>query len=328
MVLKIHPDMKSELPGLAMAGLNLMATLRGHSGGNGRHVDADGRPVMSAISALIALAIRIWEEKGGSMKDESEMLESMFSNPGVKSEKLAPDERSKVAAVIKKMTKAEQKVFSIAIMVMNPEEGFVDVPEKLGKDGKVIAPAGKRTEKTGVDPRINVLRGIAEHVHANLDNVADVAEMLRGTGSLGGNNEALKVLVKVQVELKKLLSRFFEVESIELITFDMVKAKSSRLINGIFVIPDPKQPLSGYNATAIERGLARVIPFMPPIPTKPVRRTKGTKGGFSWWWVGMVALIILAALVEAYGGRSMERVSGSDSSEPQLVNIPPSGDKR
>lgn len=221
------------------AAFSLIDLLRGFSHG-GVHVGG-GTSGVGFLTSLLTVLVRVWEEKGGSMKDESEMLESMFADPQAKNEKLTPQERTKIAAVIKEMTPAEQKVFRIAIFVMDPDVTTIDIPEKKDKDGKVITAAGKRTEKTGIDPRVNVLHGIAEHVHDNLDNVTKVAEMLRGTGALGGNNEALKFLVKVQVELKKLLCAFFGVLSIELITIDLVKAKVNDLTKKIGIL-DPTLP--------------------------------------------------------------------------------------
>lgn len=303
-------DRTLDKAGALFSGLDLLRGLTGNRG-------ASTGP--NFLSSLLAFAIRVWEENGGSMKDESKMLESLFSNPTMKSEKLTPEERNKVAAVIKKMTKAEQKVFRIAIMVMNPEEGSVDVPEKVGRDGKVATPAGKRTEKTGVDPRINVFRGIAEHVHTNLDNVEEVAEMLRGTGTLGGNNEALKFLVRLQLELKKLLCAFFVVESIELITFEMVKEKATALIGKIGV---PNANLPGPPVGP----LMRVGRLITPGSYRNAPRSKNVKTKKEVRSTSLLKMFVVVACITAivscslYFGASKYRAYQRDTEINNVIN--------
>ncbi|OGZ05240.1 MAG: hypothetical protein A2845_02915 [Candidatus Lloydbacteria bacterium RIFCSPHIGHO2_01_FULL_49_22] len=299
------------------AAFSLIDLIRGFSHG-GVHVGG-GTGGVGFLTSLLTVLVRVWEEKGGSMKDESEMLESMFANPQAKNEKLTPQERTKIAAVIKAMTPAEQKVFRIAIFVMDPDVTTIEVPEKKDKDGKVIAVAGKRTEKTGIDPRVNVLHGIAEHVHDNLDNVTEVAELLRGTGALGGNNEALKFLVKVQVELKKLLCTFFGVESVDLITFDMVKEKATVLIGNIGVpnanLPGPPVGPLMRVGRLITPGSYRNAPASKSVKSKKeVRSTSLLK---------MFAVVACITGILAYGlyfGASKYRAYQRDTEIDNIIN--------
>jgi hypothetical protein len=226
---------------------NLAASLMGLFRRGGTHGEqASGAPYeRSFLVTLVELIVRVWEEKGGSMKDESEMLESLFSNPdpNSKSTKLLPEEHRKVSSVIKAMTPAERKVFRIALFLMDPEVSTIETPgtpPKKDADGKVIKEGTKptvRTERTGVDPRINVLRGIAEHVHEDLSNAAEVAAMLRDTGALGANNEALSFLQKVQMEIKKLLCKLLGVASIEDITTSLVIERLTGEIQDLAPVP-------------------------------------------------------------------------------------------
>lgn len=221
-------DLIDEIPAIALGLANLFQA-RHHSSGIGVAPSLH----KSFFVILIETVVRVWEEKGGSMKDESEMLESMFSNPDpdAKSAKLTPKEQKKVSAVLKEMTPAEQKIFRIALFLMDPEVVTIETPgkqEKKDKDGKVIQKATeptKRTERSGVDSRVNVLRGIAAHVKADFSNATEVATMLRDVGALGSNNEALNFLQKVQTELKKLLCTLLSVESVEDITMSLVYDK-------------------------------------------------------------------------------------------------------
>ncbi len=290
----IHPDLKDELPGLAMAGLNLIATLR-QSGNNARHASADGGPMVGALSAIVAFIVRIWEEKGGGIKDESELLESLFSNPdpNVKSRKLDFLDHKKISAVIKEMTPSERKVFRIAIFLMNPEVTMVDVPEVRNGD-KVTQKASTRTERTGVDARMNVLCGIAGHVNEDLSNAKDVSEMLRGTGALGANNESLKFLVVVQNALKKFLCALFGVTEIDQITSTLVGEKAKEL-GAMIKVPDVRAPGPPVGF------LMRIARAVTPGSYGSAKRPKEGRTVLGVW-VGIgIALCIAFGVAQYYG---------------------------
>ncbi len=236
-------ELIDELPAIALGLMNLFQGRRGgHASGDG------GAAEKSFLVALVETIVRVWEEKGGSMKDESEMLESLFSNPdpSAKSAKLLPQEHIKISAVIRAMTPAERKVFRIALFLMNPEVATIEtpgMPEKKDSDGKVEKKGVKatvRTEKTGADSRVNVLRGIAEHVDDDLGNADEVAAMLRDTGALGGDNEALSFLQKAMTGIKNLLCKLLGVATIEEITPSLVY---ERLKGELDQTPVPMGPI-------------------------------------------------------------------------------------
>ncbi len=232
-------------------------------GGHGA-VGADGTQAPGFLSGLLTVLVRVWEEKGGSMKDESEMLESIFADSSAKNVKLSPIERKKVSAVLGAMTPTERNVFRIAIFIMNPEVTTIETAGKTDKDGKV-GPSTTRTEKTGIDPRVNVLCGIAEMVDEDMGNVDEVAKMLRNAGALGGDNASLKFLGKAQEEIKKILCRVLGVDSIEEITIDLLRAKGKGLLSHIEV-PDPTQPRPNDNAGWYVRFMRSITPGSFPNP--------------------------------------------------------------
>lgn len=242
------------------AALVTLFAMQGRRGG-GHFQNESGPPTEGGkgfFASLLALLIRVWEEKGGSMKDESEMLESLFSGPVEKSEKLTVEERRKVAAVLNTMTAVERNVFRVAIFIMNPEISMIEVEERKDDKGKVVSPASKRTEKTGVDPRINVLRGIAEMVHEDHSNAAEVAAMLRDAGTLGSDNKALAVLKKMQTETGKILCNYFDVEKVEDITKEMILKKVQRLSE--MISTDPTQPRPKDDAGWLMRMARKLTP--------------------------------------------------------------------
>jgi|GEM_PF-4901667 len=317
----LHPDIKDELPGLAMAGLNLMATLRGHSRTGARGVGMDGAPTVGAIASVITFIVRVWEESGGSKKDEKELLESLFLDPDPekKSLKLTALEQRKVTAVIKEMTIPEKKVFRIAMFLMDPEVAIISVPEEK-KGEKIIKAASTRTERTGIDPRIDVMRGIANHVKDDLNNAGEVAAMLRDVGALGSDNKALLFLSKVQTELKKLLCRALGVSNIEDITLDIVLARA-RVYRAMFRVPDVTDP--GPPAGWFVRAGRVVHPGSYPN-TRPCARVRNTEevrksflstiSGKLVLALAVIALVLVAIQVSGYPITSLM----STESEPTL----------
>ncbi len=247
------------------------------------------------FTSLLNFAVRVWEEKGGSLKDESEMLEAMFSGEfGEKSKPLNTTERKKIAAVLKAMSVAERNIFRVAIFIMNPETKTHRTLEVKDDKGK-ITPASEREEKTGVDPRINVLRGVAEMVNDDHSNVAEVAETLRDAGTLGGNNKALAALIKAQGVAKLLVCKLLKVESIDKITTEMLIAKAKEVLGDS---PDLSKPPKNDNAGFALRIGRLITPggyssYAPEI--KKERKPPTLKGDLRviGFVVGAVAVLVI-----------------------------------
>ncbi len=273
-------------------GLVAALLLTGRNGGAVRSGPIDGGAGVGGkgfFTSLMALIIRIWEEKGGSMKDESEMLESLFSGPSTETKPLSVEERKKISAVIKSLSPTERKVFRIAIFLMDPETITIDSPEKKNADGKITSPAGKVTQKTGVDPRINVLRGIAEMVDDDHGNAGKVADTLREAGTLGGNNEAIAFYGKIQQVTKKLLCELFEVESVEEITRDIVKREAKRLFKKYIEPEDVTMPRRDDTAGT----LLRIARSMTP-GSFPNKKPQAINGGTKLLLIAILVTICLA----------------------------------
>jgi hypothetical protein len=112
---------------------------------------------------------------------------------------------------------------------MKPEIAEVKTPEKKAKDAdgkeRVTQAASSKFERTGVDMRINTLKGIAELINDDLSNVADIALMLRDEGALGSENKALRAYRSGVERLQSGLCRLFEVDTPDKITMNVVSAK-------------------------------------------------------------------------------------------------------
>jgi hypothetical protein len=287
----IPQDFKDEIPNLILTGATLLSTMR-NRGGHGTIIERGAQQGPSFLASLLTAAMTVWKEKGGSMADESELLEALFGHPERphKTAKLTGTEHKKVGAVMKAMSVAERKVFRIALFLLDPEVSTIDVPEVKGPDGKVVTPATKKTERTGVDPRVDVLRGIASHVEDDLSNAEAVAVMLRDTGALGGNNEALTWVSKMSDTIKHILTKVADVDSIEEVTLEKLK---SRLTSLIGERPDPALPRPNDNAGFLLRMGRSMTPGAFPRSTPPieVRRTQKRKR------VSILVIVILTTVV-------------------------------
>ncbi len=246
--------------------------------------------------SLLSLVTRIWEETGGSMKDESEMLEAMFSSAEsfkAESKPLTLPERKKVSAVMRAMDPSERKVFRIALFLMDPET-VSQRNEHFDKDGKITA-RSEKMDKTGVDPRINVLRGIAEMVADDLTNVAEVANILRGAGTLGGENKALRAFKFVLDQTKSVIAELFEVRSVSEITFAMVRERGQRLLERIEMeAPDPSLPRPDDDAGGFVKALRAVTPGSFPAARRPrERRARQRIALFGVLFVALLAILIV-----------------------------------
>ncbi|KKU79311.1 MAG: hypothetical protein UY04_C0012G0023 [Parcubacteria group bacterium GW2011_GWA2_47_7] len=302
--------------------LNTFLRIKGNNSGGSNSGSGAFPPAKSVIALLIEIAVRLWEESGKSYKNQSELLETMFSAPNLVGKKLSKKEQKKAAAVIEEMTAPEQLVFSIAMMILNPEVVTIKVPAV--KDGaKVVTPASERTEKNGVDHRINIMRGIASHVNDDLSNAKEVADMLRGLGAISKNEKSFKLFGKIQTWVKSILCYACGVTSLNDITLGVLKARGVKLIN-LVEMPDPTQPLPGYEPSRLMRKFAW-LPGMPPMPPESAR-TETTRRTVPWWVLGMIAVVIITAIFEGCDYRTTETTSGSVVSELHLVNIPASAD--
>lgn len=189
------------------------------------------------FASLGSLFTKIWQESGASLQDEMEILEAMYTDPTSKTPKLTKDEHAKVAAVLGNMSKASQRIFRTVLMLMDPEFGTIEYAEIKDASGKVTQPASKKSERTGYDPRISALRGIADEVKDDLSNAKEVAEGLKNLGILGRDNIALKCLIEGMGYLSKGLRAVFDVETIEEITLNMIKEKFSTALTPSIDLP-------------------------------------------------------------------------------------------
>ncbi len=266
-------DFKDEIPNLLLTGATLLSTMRNRNGG---HTVIDRSGTASGpgfFSALLSAALTVWREKGGSMQDESELLEALFGHPERphQSTKLTALEHRKIGAVMKHMSVAERKVFRVALFLLDPEVVTTETPEVKGADGKIITPTAKKSERTGVDPRVDVLRSIATHVAEDLSNADEVAAMLRDTGALGGNNEALVWVAKLSDVIKSILMQMAGVNRIEDVT---LKHIGDRVTQVLGETPDPSLPKPHDDASAILRFARTITPgSFPNAPREQAVRS-------------------------------------------------------
>jgi hypothetical protein len=216
-----------EVPAIALGIANLMQGRR-HAGpppSNG----GSGPAPKSFLVTLAEIGVRWWEESGGSFKDEAELLKTLYGDRDAKHTKLEPTEARKIVALIKEMGPKERVVFRLSLFLMVPETRPVTTPERKekGPDGKerVVKAATSTTERTGVDMRINTLKGIAALINDEMNNVADVALMLREGGVLGSENKALQAYRSGVEKLQSGLCQLFEVDTPDKITMSVVSAK-------------------------------------------------------------------------------------------------------
>ena len=180
-----------------------------------------------AIAKLVDIAVQIWRESGGGLKDETDLLQGLFADMALKNAKLEHDEQHKIAALFKHLEPHEKLVLRVATSQMEPVTEKVVIPGKTVKrDGKEVRdPETVKYEKTGVDPRVNTLKGIALLIENDLSNVAEVAQMLRDTSALGSQNKAVKAYLWCKAELEKEALRTFRVEKLSDITYKMIEHK-------------------------------------------------------------------------------------------------------
>lgn len=216
-----------ELPSIALG----IATLLQGRRNAGTHVSGgtSGPAPKSFLVTLIEIGARWWEQSGGTMKDEADLMKTLHGDTSAKHTKLEPDESRKMAALIEAMEPRERIVFRLALFLIEPETTVVTSPAKkeTGKDGKerIIKEATSTTERTGVDMRINTLKGIASLVDSDLGNVEEVTRILRGEGVLGSENKALRAFQGGVDKLQAGLCRLLEVSTIDEVTSELVLSK-------------------------------------------------------------------------------------------------------
>jgi hypothetical protein len=216
--------------------LSLLASSAGLFKGKGAHQGAqppfsggNGSPSKSFLVTLAEIGVKWWEESGGSFKDEAELLKTLHGDTEAKHTKLEPTEAKKIAALIKEMEPKERIVFRLSLFLMLPEVKVTTTPERKekGPDGKerVVKAVTSTTERTGVDMRINTLKGIAALINDDPSNVADVALMLRDEGVLGSENKALRAYRSGVAKLQSGLCQLFEVDTPDKLTMNVVSEK-------------------------------------------------------------------------------------------------------
>jgi hypothetical protein len=230
--------------------LNLIASGAGlfrgkgvHQGGQQPSSGANGTVSKGFLVTLAEIGVKWWEESGGSFKDESELMKSLHGDTAAKHTKLEQAEAKKIVALIKAMEPKERVVFRLSLFLMKPEVAEVKTPEKKAKDAegkeRVTQAASSKFERTGVDMRINTLKGIAELINDDLCNVADIALMLRDEGALGSENKALRAYRSGVEQLQSGLCRLFEVDTVADITMSVVSTKLEAWTRRVPPVPVP-----------------------------------------------------------------------------------------
>jgi hypothetical protein len=229
----LNKDLVDELPAIALGLANLFQSRR--SEGNHSSGASGGPASKSFLVTLAEIGVKWWEQSGGSMKDEAELLKTLHGDTGAKHTKLELGESKKIAALIGAMEGRERVVFRLALFLMEPEIKVITTPERKekDKDGKerVVKAATSTTERTGVDMRINTLTGIAALINDDLSNVAEVALMLRDEGTLGSENKTLRLYRGGVLRLQKGLCQLFGVDTIDKVTTELVSAKIGVWVN-------------------------------------------------------------------------------------------------
>lgn len=218
-------ELFDELPSIALGVANLMQGRR-HQG----PVQSNGGPASKSFLVTLAeIGVKWWEQSGGSFKDEAELMQTLHGDTVAKHTNLEPDEAKKIAALIKEMEPRERIVFRLALFLMEPETAEVKTQERKekGADGKdrITQAASSKFERTGVDMRINTLKGIAALINDDLSNVSEIVLMLRDEGTLGSENKALRAYHSGVDKLQSGLCQLFEVDTPDKITMSVVSAK-------------------------------------------------------------------------------------------------------
>lgn len=217
-------DLMDELPSIA---LGIAGLLQGRRNA-GAHL-AGGPAPKGFLITLLEIGVRWWEQSGGTMEDEADLMVALHGDTSARHTKLEPLESKKIAALIEDMAPKERIIFRLALFLIEPETKVVTIPAKkeTGKDGKerITKEATSTTERTGIDMRINTLKGIASLIDDNLGNINEVTRMLRGEGVLGGENKALRAYNSGVDKLQAGLCRLFEVNTIDEVTAELISQK-------------------------------------------------------------------------------------------------------
>lgn len=210
-----------------IAAMSLIPLLFGnnhsHSGTNGSSSAARSGP------GVIQAIMMIWKELGLTAADEARAMEAFFSNPNQKDVDLSAEETQKLLALVEVMRKSEKVMFRLALYQLEPETIETVTAPTTDKDGKVTKPATTRKERSGYNPRINVLKGIAALISEDHGNVKKVAEQLRKGDFLGSENKSLKLYTKAKKKAEKELCDLFGVKTLKEITPQLITTKMKEL---------------------------------------------------------------------------------------------------
>jgi hypothetical protein len=178
---------------------------------------------------------------------------------------------------------------------MEPEIKVVTTPERKekDKDGKerVVKAATSTTERTGVDMRINTLKGIAALINDDLSNVAEVALMLRDEGTLGSENKALRLYRSGVDKLETGLCQLFGVTEVSEITLAMATSKCLELLGPL---PDPTKPRARDRAGVLVRFGRKITPGAFPNAQKEMVHQEWTRKRV---FITAITALITAAIV-------------------------------
>lgn len=232
------------------------------------------------FAKLLDIGITLYRESGGGMLDEMAITQGLFADMNLKNAVLDPTEQRKIIAVIAAMEPHEKVVFRVVLSLMKPEAMKVPVPGKTVKrDGKdVKEPDSFKWEKTGVDPRVNTLKGIAALVSDDLSNTREVAAMLRDAGGLGSQNMAVQAYLWGKTELEKEMKKVFRVERISDITYKMVEDKlfapEDEADRPVTTTKNPIKWLVSNITPGPTDKVVLVSPFKFSAPATPIKRSR------------------------------------------------------
>ena len=273
--------------GVGLDAILLGTSMRGRQqGGFG---GAPATSVKGGLATIAELVAKAYREGGSTLLDEALILEQTFgANPMDQAQFIEKLETEKVAALMKILEDWERFNLRLELLHLETEVVKISTPGgvKKGDDGKPeMGDDGKpkkvatttREEKSKVNRRVNVLKGIAAHIDDEMseESLKHVATMMRDIGALGDKTRSQRLMewAKNKVDSGK-IAAFFGLSSLDDITYKVVEAKLAELLGPL---PDTSQPRPKDNAGMLLR-FGRVLipgsfPNSPRAPRAPQRLT-------------------------------------------------------
>ena len=289
--------------GVAMEALILSNSMRARQQGGSSAPSTTGKGSIATIAELISKAYR---EGGGTLHDEALILEHTFgADPSGEPQFIEKLETKKIAALMKILEDWEKFNLRLELLLLDTEVVKTSTPggvkkgddgkPEMGDDGKPKKVAATtREEKSKVNRRINVLKGIAAHIDDDMNevNLKHVAKMMRDIGALGNitRSQRLQKWTKDNVSEKK-VAAFFGQESISDIRYKMVEDK---FVEFIGPAPDPTLPRPNDKAWWIKRVLRNAT--LGSFPNVEVERRPTNRRLV----IGITAIVVVILALTAF----------------------------